>query len=65
MAGEGAVAGAVAVAEAGAVFLFCRCKSRNVTGEELGLHIQDGCYLVPLEEWQVQGKKLTAPMHPI
>ena len=43
----------------------CRCKSRNVTGEELGLHIQDGCYLVPLEEWQVQGKKLTAPMHPI
>ena len=50
-----AVAVAVAVAVAAvAVFLFYRCKSRNVTGEELGLHIQEGCYLVSLEEWQVQ-----------
>ena len=30
-----------------------RCMKRNVTDEEIGLTVRKGCYLLPLEEWQV------------
>ena len=29
---------------------------RNVTDEEIGLTVKQGCYLLPLEEWQVNSK---------
>ena len=29
---------------------------RNVTDEEIGLTVKKGCYLLPLEEWQVNSK---------
>ena len=29
---------------------------RNVTDEEIGLTVKKGCYLLPLEEWQVNAK---------
>ena len=33
-----------------------RCMKRNVTDEEIGLTVKKGCYLLPLEEWQVTSR---------